>query len=294
MRPVQPGQSGPVPLETRSATCSRPSSELRGSRRRSRWSIRLLARSLLALPLVAGLGLGEIALRAQPAGPATKPPLPKPQPGIEKSPASPEPTTEAAAARPPAAEVMARMQKFYEGTTALRAKFVQTLSGPMGKRQAAGGVILKKPGKMRWDYEKPERKLFIADGTTLWVYEPEDEQAYKQPLTSSQLPAQVSFLFGKGRLQDDFDASYFDGQPMGEPGDLILKLLPKVASASYRHIVFVVNPKTFMVKETVLYDQQGGSNHIVFSAIEINPKSGVDDGRFSFTPPANTKIISPR
>lgn len=287
MRPVQPGPSGPAPFLTRSAIRAVPSSVLGRPQRRSWW----LA-PLLALPLLTGLW--GSSLKAQPAKPAAKPAPPKPQPAIEKAPVSPEPTTEAAAARPPASEVMARMQKFYEGTTSLRAKFVQTLAGPMGKRQAAGGVILKKPGKMRWDYEKPERKLFIADGTTLWVYEPEDEQAYKQPLTSSQLPAQVSFLFGKGRLQDEFDASYFEGPPMGEPGDLTLKLLPKVASASYRHIVFVVNPKTFMVKETVLYDQQGGSNHIVFSAIEINPKNGVDDGRFSFTPPANTKIISPR
>ena len=163
----------------------------------------------------------------------------------------------------------------------------------MGKRQASGTVALKKPGKMRWDYEKPEKKLFIADGTTLWVYEPEDEQAYKQPLSSSQLPAQVSFLFGRGKLPEEFEISYYDDQPLGEAGDLVLRLVPKVASAQYRHLLFVVQPKTFLVKETVLFDQQGGQNHLVFSAIEPNPKAGVDDARFSFTPPPETKIITP-
>ena len=39
---------------------------------------------------------------------------------------------------------------------------------------------LKKPGRMRWDYEKPEKKLMVSDGSTLWVYEPEDEQAATQ------------------------------------------------------------------------------------------------------------------
>lgn len=206
------------------------------------------------------------------------------------------PATAAAAtspARPPAAEVIGQLQKEYERTAVIKAKFAQTLTGPTGKRQASGSVVLKKPGKMRWDYEKPEKKLFVADGTNLWVYEPEDEQAFKQSLSSSQLPTQVSFLFGRGKLLDDFEVSYLDGQPLGEPSDFVLKLVPKVATAQYRHLVFVVSPTTHLVKETLLFDQQGGTNHIVFSALEQNPKSGADDSRFAFTPPPNTKIITP-
>lgn len=187
---------------------------------------------------------------------------------------------------------MAKIQQVYEKTASLKAKFAQVMSGPMGKRQASGTVLLKKPGMMRWDYEKPEKKLFVADGTTLWVYEPEDEQAYKQPLSGSQLPAQVSFLFGRGKLSDEFEITYLDGQSLGEPGDLVLKLVPKVASAQYRYLVFVVSPSTFLVKETVLYDQQGGQNDIAFSTVEQNPKAGIDNARFQFSPPANTKIIN--
>lgn len=223
---------------------------------------------------------GKPSPTANPAAPAAVPPR-KATPAAE------------APSRPPVAEVVTQLQKSYESIAALRAKFAQTLSGPMGKRTASGTVALKKPGKMRWDYEKPEKKLFVADGTNLWVYEPEDEQAFKQSLSSSQLPTQVSFLFGRGKLLDDFEVSYLDGQGLGEPADLVLKLVPKVATAQYRYLVFVVSPTTHLVKETLLFDQQGGSNHIVFSTIETNPKTGVDDSRFAFTPPANTKIITP-
>ena len=210
--------------------------------------------------------------------------------------------------RPPVVEVVTKIQKVYESTTSLKANFNQVLTSAMGKRQASGIVQLKKPGKMRWDYLKPEKKLFVADGTMIWMYEPEDEQAFRQPLSSSQLPAQVSFLFGRGRLLDEFDITYLDGAKdaskdapkdppkdaakLGEAGDYVLKLVPKKATAQYRHLVFVVSPKTFMVKETVLYDQQGGTNHLAFSAIETNLKT-LDDSRFSFTPPAGTKIINP-
>ena len=239
------------------------------------------------------------ALRGGTTAPATAPAPAAAATAPGQVPAAPPATGTAApaavapVARPPVAELVGQMQKVYERTSSIKARFTQSLSGPMGKRQASGSVLLKKPGKMRWDYEKPERKLFVADGTTLWVYEPEDEQALKQPLSSSQLPAQVSFLFGRGNLLADFEITYLDGQPFGEPGDAVLKLVPKVATAQYKHLVFVVSTKTSLVKETVLYDQQDGSNHLVFSAVEQNPKSGVDDTRFAFSPPPGTKILNP-
>lgn len=217
--------------------------------------------------------------------------------GASGSAAAPAPAPAAAQQAPPTTNVTAvveRVQKLYEGTTDLHARFTQTTKGIMGQRQAAGEVWLKKPGKMRWDYSKPEKKLFIADGTLLWVYEPEDEQAFKQPLSSSQLPTQVSFLFGKGRLLDDFDISPLpakDAQGLGGPGDVALKLVPKTATLQYRYLAFIVDPKSGVVKETVVYDQQGGQNRIAFQGIETNVKGGVDDARFRFTPPPGTQVV---
>ena len=247
---------------------------------------------LFVLPLLSLMAAASPTQPVPVSAPAAGKPSPTANPAAPAVP--PRKATPAAEApsRPPVAEVVTQLQKSYESIAALRAKFAQTLSGPMGKRTASGTVALKKPGKMRWDYEKPEKKLFVADGTTLWVYEPEDEQAYKQPLSSSQLPAQVSFLFARGKLSDEFEITYLDGQSLGEPGDLVLKLVPKVASAQYRYLVFVVSSSTFLVKETVLYDQQGGQNDIAFSTVEQNPKAGIDNARFQFTPPANTKIIN--
>ena len=250
---------------------------------------------LFVLPLLSLMAAASPTQPVPVSAPAAGKPSPTANPAAPAAvpPRKATPATEAPS-RPPVAEVVTQLQKSYESIAALRAKFAQTLSGPMGKRTASGTVALKKPGKMHWDYEKPEKKLFVADGTTLWVYEPEDEQAYKQALSSSQLPAQVSFLFGRGKLQEEFEVSYYDDQPLGEPGDLVLKLIPKVASAQYRHLLFVVQPKSFLVKETILFDQQGGQNDLLFTAIEPNPKAGVDDSRFAFTPPPETKIISPR
>ena len=35
---------------------------------------------------------------------------------------------------------------------------------------------VKKPSRMRWTYESPERKVFVADGTRIYSYFPEDKQ----------------------------------------------------------------------------------------------------------------------
>jgi outer membrane lipoprotein carrier protein len=195
-----------------------------------------------------------------------------------------------AAGDPDVAPLVSRIQKFYDSTRDLHAKFDQVLETDMGsKKKASGELWLKKAGKMRWDYSKPEKKLMVSDGQTLWVYEPEDAQAFKQDLRSSTLPLSVSFLFGQGKLTDEFSISVAHPEGVGQPGDVVLKLVPKAATTAYRYLVFVVDPKTGMVRETLIHLQEGGTNHLTFSNVETN--KGVEDAKFKFAPPSGTKIL---
>jgi outer membrane lipoprotein carrier protein len=190
-----------------------------------------------------------------------------------------------------AANVVARVQKYYDATKDLRAKFEQQIeSASRAPSKASGEVWLKKPGKMRWDYARPEKKLMVSDGATLWVYEPEDEQAYKQDLKGNALPAQVSFLLGEGQLDKEFDASLtkLDGISADE---LALKMVPKVGTTAYRYLVFVVDGKSGQVKQTVIYGQDGSTNRLTFADVQQN--RGVDDGKFKFAPPSGTHILKP-
>jgi outer membrane lipoprotein carrier protein len=190
-----------------------------------------------------------------------------------------------------AATLVARVQKYYDSTKDLRARFEQQIdSASRAPSKASGEVWLKKPGKMRWDYARPEKKLMVSDGATLWVYEPEDEQAYKQDLKGNALPAQVSFLLGEGRLDKEFDASLtkLDGIAADE---LALKMVPKVGTTAYRYLVFVVDGKSGQVKQTVIYGQDGSTNRLTFADVQQN--KGVDDGKFRFAPPAGTHILKP-
>ena len=190
-----------------------------------------------------------------------------------------------------AATLVARVQKYYDATRDLRARFEQQLESPSrAPSKASGEVWLKKPGKMRWDYAKPDKKLMVSDGATLWVYEPDDEQAYKQDLKGNALPAQVSFLLGEGKLEKEFDASVtkVDGLAADE---VALKMVPKVGTTAYRYLVFVADDKTGQVRRTIIYGQDGSTNQLRF--VDVQQNKGVDDGKFRFAPPAGTHILKP-
>jgi outer membrane lipoprotein carrier protein len=212
------------------------------------------------------------------------------------------------AARAPLKDVVERIQKRYDGAKDFRARFTQTLTNATFGRKASssGEVLLKKPGRMRWNYAQPEAKMYLADGNTLWLYEPEDKQAFKQDLKSSQLPAALAFLTGQGKLAAEFDIALFtppsgtppSGKPpsgavpaplYGTPRDYVLALAPKTPQAQVKTLLFVVDPDTFDVRETVIFDQQGNVNDLMFSEIRFN--TSILDSTFRWAPPAGVRLV---
>ena len=206
--------------------------------------------------------------------------------------ATPAPATPAAAPSRLAVDaVVERVQKRYDSASDFRARFTQTLtSTAMGRKtNSAGGVMFKKPGRMRWDYDKPEKATYVSDGGVLWLYEPEDQQAFKQELKASQLPAALAFLTGKGKLASEFDITAVAKSAYGTPGDYLLSLSPKVAEPQVKTILFVVDPKTYDVRESVITDGQGNLNDLTFADIKTN--SHLPESEFHFSPPPGVRVI---
>ncbi|HVZ74154.1 MAG TPA: outer membrane lipoprotein carrier protein LolA [Polyangia bacterium] len=204
-------------------------------------------------------------------------------------------TSPAPGARLSTNEVVARIQRRYDGAKDFRAHFTQTLTNAAfgRKSSSAGEVLLKKPGRMRWNYTQPEPKMYLADGNVLWLYEPEDKQAFKQDLKSSQLPAALAFLTGQGKLAAEFDITT-PNMKTSPPGygtstDYVLSLSPKAPQAQVKAILFVVDPTTFDVRETVIFDQQGNVNDLTFSDLRFN--TAIPDPTFRWAPPAGVRLI---
>jgi outer membrane lipoprotein carrier protein len=187
--------------------------------------------------------------------------------------------------------VVERVQKRYDAASDFRAHFSQTLTNPTFKRKSAlsGEVLLKKPGKMRWNYQTPDVKMYLADGAHLWLYEPEDKQAFKQELKSSQLPTALAFLTGKGKLSEEFEIAFSSQPAWGTARDYVLALHPRQAQPQVKEITFVVDPETFLVRESVLVDGQGNINDMLFSDIKIG--TGLSDSTFRWSPPSGVRVI---
>jgi outer membrane lipoprotein carrier protein len=243
----------------------------------------MLTRVLALLLSLAGDKAGTAA--PAPAAPAKTAPA--------AAAAAPSPGRPGATAQPalPLPQVIERMQKRYEGASDFRARFSQryTFAATGRERLSTGEVLIKKPGRMRWNYENPEPQMYLASGQHFWLYQPEDKQAYKQDLKSSQLPAAVSFLMGKGKLSDEFEITLAKELPYGTASDYRLSLKPKQPQATYKAIYFVVDPESFFVRQSVLINAQGDVNAITFSGIKTDTK--IPDSTFKWAPPAGVRVL---
>ena len=193
--------------------------------------------------------------------------------------------------KPDLRTILARMQKRYDQARDFRARFSQNYRRAVVGRAtlSTGTLVFKKPGRMRWDYDKPESRMFLSNGRVLWLYEPEEKQAFKQDLKSSQLPAALAFLMGRGKITDEFDVSFAKDLSKTHPDDYQLALSPKKPQSAYKSITFVVDPKEYLVRESMLVDSQGNTNHFVFDDLRVNTK--VPDSVFKWTPPAGVRVV---
>jgi len=153
-------------------------------------------------------------------------------------------------------------------------------------QESTGVVTYARPGRMRWDYAQPARKSFLIDGRALWLVQPEDKVAFVNACFQQDgLTASVAFLFGDGKLREQFQVSWFDGT-FGDQTDHHLLLVPRQPNQMFARLILVVDPATARVKQSVVVDTAGNVNQFVFTRLEFNmgPKGGVDDKTFVYAP----------
>ena len=195
--------------------------------------------------------------------------------------------------RPPTATEVARsVQKAYEKVRDFSADFVQTYVGGVLGQQVTerGTVLVKKPGKMRWTYTSPEKKVFVSDGVKLYSYVPEDRQ-----VTVSAVPPEneagtpAMFLAGKGTITRDFVVTFADVPGAGRD-TWTLKLVPTRRESDYEWLALVVDRRTFQLRMLVTADPQGGQSTFTFSRLKENVN--IPDKEFVFKIPRGVEVIT--
>jgi outer membrane lipoprotein carrier protein len=191
----------------------------------------------------------------------------------------------------PAPEALAMaLQERYEGIRDFSADFVQTYRGGVLKTpiKESGTMAVKKPGKMRWTYTKPERKELVSDGTKIYWYVPEDRQVavYDAP-SENQATTPALFLSGKGDIARDFTAAVAEPAVPGAAG---LKLTPRRAEPEYEYLVVSVDPATLQIRALTTRDRQGGESTLIFTNMKEN--RGLSDKDFVFRIPRGVNVVN--
>src|SRR5919106_3941411 len=115
------------------------------------------------------------------------------------------------AQEPSATDFAQALQRKYDTTRDFSADFVQTYRGGVLNRQmkATGRLLVKKPGKMRWEYKTPEERLFVSDGVKGYAYTPQDRQVIVTAVPpEDQASTPELFLAGKGNISADFTVAF--------------------------------------------------------------------------------------
>ena len=189
-------------------------------------------------------------------------------------------------------EVVNGVESTYGRITDLRAEFTQTARNKsLGQDiKAEGTVLLKKGGKMRWDYKSPAPQQIVSDGTSLWVFTPELNQVNKGNAPKALAGPAGSFLSGLGKLRAEFTVRFLNpGNPRDGAGRPVLDLTPKQPTPLLTRLVLTVDPKDYVVRQAVLYDQFQNTVTMSFNKVQINP--GLSDTLFVFMPPKDAAVV---
>ncbi len=196
----------------------------------------------------------------------------------------------ALAARPMTAEVKTlvdRVQAFYEKTRDFKAGFKQQYTYKAFKRvqTSSGTVTFRKPALMRWEYEKPASKTFVLAGERVYVYDPEAKLVTRAAISTNRLSASVTFLWGKGRLADEFSIVH---KACEKCAGTLLEMTPLLPDPRFKKVLLEVDPATAQVIQSTVVDPDGSENAITF--LDLKTNVGIDEAAFKISPPSDVQV----
>jgi outer membrane lipoprotein carrier protein len=184
-------------------------------------------------------------------------------------------------------QILDQLQKSYDSITDFTADFRQeteykTLNKTL---KAWGKVSFKRPGKMLWRFDEPKNQWVLADGKSLYFYQPENKQVLKTPLKNafrSDVP--LTFLLGIGNLKRDFKAT-----SKGVEGGLyVLQLGPKDGKG-VDEVTLGVDRQNYLINWARIRDPAGNLTTVHFS--NIRRGVGVNDSLFRMEVPQGADVV---
>jgi len=202
-------------------------------------------------------------------------------------------------ALPSLANGLEALEQFLKTSRSGRAEFTQVVTTPGKADQPArsktstGSFAFVRPQLFRFDYQKPYVQHIVADGQTLWLYDPDLAQVTARPQAQALGSTPAAWLTSGqdlSAMQKDFQ---FQAQPEAQGLQWVLALA-KARDAALQSVRIGLRHETQGVVLAVLdiSDAFGQRSVLSFERFEANPP-GLGAGQFKFVPPKGVDIVRP-
>ncbi|MGH7934598.1 MAG: outer membrane lipoprotein chaperone LolA [Candidatus Binataceae bacterium] len=201
--------------------------------------------------------------------------------------ASMAPVSETGQARSPEIRaLLEHLQRHYQETSTLSAKFTQTVTHAGGMtRTRTGTLALRKPGQMRWEFTGEQPETIVSDGETIFDYDPGLNQVVESPLKQAfRTSAAAAFLLGVGNVERDFNAA----APASTPSD-DLRYVTLTPKGGGDRIEVGINANTFDIETLKLEDGLGNTTALRFTDTRTNVPLAAS--LFTFRVPQGADIV---
>ncbi|CAM8646787.1 LolA Outer membrane lipoprotein-sorting protein [Burkholderiales bacterium] len=186
----------------------------------------------------------------------------------------------------------AALVEYLSGTFTLAARFEHLQSGRSGRVQTfKGEMLLKRPGRFRWEIQSPYAQLQIIRDKTFLLYDPDLAQLTRRPIESALDATPAGLLLSAGPEAAQTLARQFDMRALPSQSGLQRVLLkPKESSGSATTLEVGLNDKG-EITQFELTDGLGRRSLVRLQSIRRNQP--IADSRFEFTPPPGTEVVQP-
>ena len=167
--------------------------------------------------------------------------------------------------------------------TSGKAKTNKGLSAQHMNQTFKGVMKVERPGKFSWQINSPVKQTIVSTGRTVWIYDPDLQQAVRQNLDEQVANTPALLLSGN---TTQIQQAYRISQP--DKTKTYYTLYPKNKEGAFQSLTIsfgAKNAPTLMI----LQDSLGQTTHVRFSNTQVNPK--IPASTFNFTPPKGTDII---
>ena len=178
------------------------------------------------------------------------------------------------------------LKTMFAQTTTARAHFAQIVLDRNMKmlQQATGTMQFSRPGRFRWEYDRPYEQVIVSDGAKVWLYDKDLNQVTVRRLDRALGSSPAALLAGS----DDIEKSYRLSSLGNQDGLDWLEAVPRTQDTAFEKVKLGFGKSGLEAME--LRDPFGQITVIKFSTIERNPK--LPPETFRFTPPNGADVIS--